>query len=156
MLPVPARALTRFVREEGIASTVAARLFADPASALFAAAGFNLRFDSRASFTSVHAKTSVLSATWRGLVLGLTTGMAGDPRQQGGAFILERQHGSGGGEWRQAWAHMDRHNADQAPLPVLLAAAGLDEAAIRRMYSGPLYRGDEAAAAVAVAAEHTA
>ena len=31
----------------------------------------------------MHAKTSVMSATWKGFSMGVRTGVQGDPRQQG-------------------------------------------------------------------------
>jgi len=147
VLPVPEWALMRYVADAKLSPDMARRLYCDPSGALFAAAGCNLRFDSRSKFTSPHAKTSVLAATWKGFALGVTTGMQGDPRQQGGCFILaRRESASAGGETvvvgsgaeavaagagtaavmpRTVWAHLDRHNADQVPIPVIMNAAGL-------------------------------
>jgi hypothetical protein len=139
ILPVPHWALAKYVRGEGasLPHEVKARLYCDPDAAAFDALGFNFKFDSRSTFTSIHAKTTVFQATVRGFVLGVTGGgMQGDPRQQGGAFVLERRAnaaaaggagaGKGGGEGELAcvWAHYDRHNADQVPIPVFLRAAG--------------------------------
>ncbi len=133
VLPVPLWSLQKFVATETKAGTMsaahAARLYCDPKAAAFAALGFNFKFDSRAKFTSIHAQTSVAGATWKGFVLGVTGGgTQGDPRQQGGAFVIGARAGAGeGGEAGPecVWAHYDRHNADQVPIPVLLAAAGL-------------------------------
>lgn len=102
---------------------MAARIFADPAAAIATVAKCNKRFDTRSTFTSPHAQTSVLGATLAGLALGLQTGPQGDPRQQGGAWVLNLE--DGGRRWSTRWAHRDRHNADQVPIPVLFAAAGL-------------------------------
>jgi hypothetical protein len=138
VLPVSGAHLARFVADTAAPPSVAARLFANPGASIAAAAGCTFRFDSRATFTSPHAQTSVLGATLRGLSLGLRTGPQGDPRQQGGAWVLELQQpppaGDGGGDsgdggggvarWTTVWVHRDRHNADQVPLPLLVAVAG--------------------------------
>jgi hypothetical protein len=135
VLPVTVPQLQRFVGRGSTPDRVAARLFCDPTSAAFAALGFNFKFDSRAEFTSIHAQTSVLGAVWKGLVAGIAGGgMQGDPRQQGGAFVIRAAGSRGRGRGKQAapacvWAHFDRHNADQVPIPVLLAAAGAPAAA---------------------------
>ncbi len=126
ILPVPLWSLQKYVRGEGssLPKEVAARIYCDPKAESFAALGFNFKFDSRSTFTSIHAKTTVFQATVRGFVLGVTGGgMQGDPRQQGGAFVIEAG-GEKGTELKCAWAHYDRHNADQVPIPVFLKAAG--------------------------------
>ena len=126
ILPVPLWAAQRFLEQELDKRALAASLYCDPGGVAFnALSTFNLRFDTRSTFTSPHAQTSVASATWKGLVLGLRSGTQGDPRQQGGAFVL-RVAKAGGFEC--AWAHIDRHNADQVPIPVLVRAAGLPDA----------------------------
>lgn len=146
VLPVPPASLARFVRESSCPPWVAERLFADPRAALAAAAACNKKFDSRSKFTSPHAQTTVLQATLRGLAIGLRTGPQGDPRQQGGSWVLEGVGGStaagGGGTdagaaaappapstaspagWVTTWGKRDRHNADQVPLPLLVHLAG--------------------------------
>ncbi len=132
---------------------MAAALYCDPPpAALFKALAFPLKFDSRARFTSIHAQTSVAAATWKGFLTGVQTGMQGDPRQQGGAVVLTARGARAGGEEEEegggiasdapastaalppllpavTWVHRDRHNADQALIPVLLAAAGAPEGA---------------------------
>ena len=128
-LPVPAKALQRFVKETQAPPFVAARLFADPAAAIAKAAACTLKFDSRATFTSPHAQTTVLQATWKGFAMGVRTGMQGDPRQQGGAWIIEEAANGGGDggappQWRTVWGKRDRHNADQTPLALLVHHAG--------------------------------
>lgn len=125
VLPVPVWALQRYAATELPAAHPLLRaLYCDPGGRAFAQLGvFNFRFDSRSTFDSPHAKTTVWQATWRGFLLGVQTGMQGDPRQQGGAFVIR------GGAC--AWAHLDRHNADQVPIPVLVRAAGAPDAAYR-------------------------
>jgi hypothetical protein len=157
VLPVPTWSLRRYVAEAKLLPDMARRICcvpADSGAAMFAACGCNLRFDSRSKFTSPHAKTSVLAATVKGFAMGVTGGMQGDPRQQGGCFILAgpgaaaaatldsdsaaaaAASGGAGGESapavpatpaavRTVWAHLDRHNADQVPIPAILSAAGL-------------------------------
>jgi hypothetical protein len=155
VLPVPAWSLRRYVADAKLSPDMARRICcvpADSGAAMFAACGCNLRFDSRSKFTSPHAKTSVLAATVKGFAMGVTGGMQGDPRQQGGCFILAgpgaaaatrdsdsaaavASGGAGGGcaydvsaapaAVRTVWAHLNRHNADQVPIPAILSAAGL-------------------------------
>ena len=141
VLPVPLWAAQRFVREELDGRALAASLYCDPGGAAFKALGsFTLRFDTRSTFTSPHAQTTVAQATWKGLVLGLRSGTQGDPRQQGGAFVLRGAAGAAGAGagagaagagaadgFECVWAHIDRHNADQVPIPVLVRAAGLPD-----------------------------
>jgi hypothetical protein len=126
VLPVPLWSLQRYLAQEKLLGTpAAAHIFCDPHAAAFKALGFTLKFDSRAKFTSIHAKTSVASATWKGFVLGVTGGgMQGDPRQQGGAFVIDGAAAAGP---TCVWSHWDRHNADQVPIPVLLEAAGVPQ-----------------------------
>jgi len=130
ILPVPLWAAQRFVRDELAGRPLATSLYCDPGGVTFRGLGsFNHRFDTRSTFTSPHAQTTVAQATWRGLVLGLRSGTQGDPRQQGGAFVLRGgAAGSAAGGVECVWAHLDRHNADQVPIPVLVRAAGLPDA----------------------------
>lgn len=153
VLPVPHWSLKKYVDAEKLPAALSDKLFC-ATSELFTAVGANFKFDSRAKFDSIHAQTSVLGATLKGFVLGVAGGgMQGDPRQQGAAFVL-RCHATSGAQqtsggvgaeavdgcghaeqpppiataaltWTTVWAHKDRHNADQVPIPVLLAAAGL-------------------------------
>lgn len=127
ILPVQPRHVARFVRDSSVPSHVALRIYSDASAALASASKCNKRFDTRSTFTSPHAQTTVLGATLAGLGLGLMTGPQGDPRQQGGAWVL--QLSDSGHCWRTLWAHRDRHNADQVPIPVLFAAAGLPSTA---------------------------
>ena len=153
VLPVPLWALQRFLAEEMKGHALAEALYCDPGGAAFHALGaFNKKFDTRSTFTSPHAQTTVAQATWKGLVLGLRSGTQGDPRQQGGAFVIRAGGGrgtaaggggggggGGGAEQQQQqqpsastlWAHIDRHNADQVPIMVLCRAAGLPDDAYR-------------------------
>lgn len=145
ILPVPLWSLQRYIRSENIAPAIAKFLYCDADAITFQLLRMNFSFDSRSSFTSIHAKTSVLQATWRGLVEGLQTGPQGDIRQQGGAFVLgadEIINGEAGGNAASTeadegphikclWAHYDRYNADQVQIPVLLMAAGLPHALYR-------------------------
>jgi hypothetical protein len=129
VLPVPLWALQKFAADAALPPAAARRLYADTTGALFAAAGCTVKFDSRSKFTSMHAQTTVAQATVRGFWLVVSGGgLQGDPRQQGGAWVLEATPrgggGGGGGEITTVWSHYDRHNADQVPIPVLLAAAG--------------------------------
>ena len=130
VLPVPLWALQRFLAEEMKGHALADALYCDPGGAAFHALGaFNKKFDTRSTFTSPHAQTTVAQATWKGLLLGLRSGTQGDPRQQGGAFVI-RAGGGRGAEQPPAstvWAHIDRHNADQVPIMVLCRAAGLPD-----------------------------
>ncbi len=145
VLPVPLWALQRFLNEEMRGHALADALYCDPGGAAFRALGaFNLKFDTRATFTSPHAQTTVAQATWKGLVLGLRFGTQGDPRQQGGVFVIGAGGGRGGSGGNGGddigagealggktpvtlWAHIDRHNADQVPIAVLCRAAGLPD-----------------------------
>ena len=158
ILPVPLWAAQRFVRDELAGRpALADALYCDPGGAVFRALGsFTLRFDTRSTFTSPHAQTTVAQATWRGLVLGLRSGTQGDPRQQGGAFVLRRRRDGGpevavagaavdgaavdgaavAGDVECVWAHIDRHNADQVPIPVLVRAAGLPDAVYKHPRPG--------------------
>jgi hypothetical protein len=98
VLPVPLWALQRFLGEEMKGHALADALYCDPGGAAFKALGsFNLKFDTRSTFTSPHAQTTVAQATWKGLVLGLRSGTQGDPRQQGGVFVIRAGVGAGGG-----------------------------------------------------------
>ena len=128
ILPVSGKDLARFIKEASIPASVALRLFADKDAAISKAANCNFRFDSRATFTSPHAQTSVLGATMKGFAIGLRTGTQGDPRQQGGAWILCKDPSSPSG-WATVWGHRDRHNADQTPLPLLFHLAGAPQEA---------------------------
>jgi hypothetical protein len=130
ILPVQLWAAQRFLLEELDGRALAASLYCDPDGVAFRALGrFNLKFDTRSTFTSPHAQTTVAQATWRGLVLGLRSGTQGDPRQQGGAFVLRGAPAEGAADcFECVWAHIDRHNADQVPIPVLVRAAGLPDA----------------------------
>ena len=122
ILPVPIWSLEGYIKDENITAPISSMLYCNPDSDLFRALHFNFCFDSRAPVRSIHAKTSVLGATWGGLLLGLRTGMQGDPRQQGGAFVVKKSIES---TWMCVWAHLDRFNADQVQIPVLLLAASL-------------------------------
>jgi hypothetical protein len=122
ILPVPIWSLEGYIRDEDIPASISVMLYCDPEADLFRALNFNFRFDSRAPTRSIHSKTSVFGATWGGLLLGLRTGMQGDPRQQGGSFVIRKSVAS---TWTCIWAHYDRFNADQVEIPVFLLAAGL-------------------------------
>ncbi len=124
LLPVPLWALQRFVREKLAASpALAACIFADEAAAAFSSFACPVKFASRKTRPdSIHAHTSVAAATLRGFAEGLRGGMQGDPRQLGLAAVVD------GGEVI-VWGHRDAFNADQVPIPVLIAAAGLPQAA---------------------------
>jgi hypothetical protein len=124
VLPVPLWALQRYVREQmGAHAAFAARIFADESAAAYKALSCPVKFaTAKLRPDSIHAHTSVATAAWRGLVEGLRGGMQGDPRQLGLAAIVD-------GGTRVVWAHRDAFNADQVPLPVLVAAAGLPPAA---------------------------
>ena len=135
ILPVPLWALQRIVAEEKIVPSISECIFCDPSSKSFEALKFNLKFDTRSVFTSIHAKTSVMQATWKGFSIGIRTGIQGDPRQQGGAFVIApvlpdgvAGHGVEDGDCLDSgylckWKHYDRHNSDQVEIPVLLRAA---------------------------------
>lgn len=120
VLPVPLWALQRYVRERlGGYAAFAARLYADEGAAAFRELSCPVKFASRKLRPdSIHAHTTVATAAWRGLVEGLRGGMQGDPRQLGLAAVID-------GGLRVAWAHRDAFNADQVPIPVLVAAAGV-------------------------------
>ena len=55
----------------------------------------------------------------KGFVKGVTEGVQGDPRQQGGSFIL------GPGKEKCGFVHFDRFNSDHATIPRLLEGAGI-------------------------------
>jgi len=130
VLPVPLWALQRYVREQlGAHAAFAARLFADEGAAAYKAFACPVKFATKKLRPdSIHAHTSVGAATWRGLLEGLRGGMQGDPRQLGLAAVVE-------GGARVVWAHRDAYNADQVPIPVLVAAAGLPAGVY--MHRGP-------------------
>jgi hypothetical protein len=122
VLPVPLWSLQRLA--ERVVPQLAAHLACDPTGAVFAALGCNFVFTTRKLRPdTIHAHTGVARAALGGLWEGLTGGMQGDPRQMGCAFVLDA-------EGSALWAHKDAFNADQVPIPVLLAAAGLEPAAL--------------------------
>jgi len=56
--------------------------------------------------------------------------MQGDPRQQGGCFIIStslKNEPTVHKEYKTLWCHYDRHNADQVPIPVLFAAGNISQ-----------------------------
>ena len=117
VLPVPLWSLQRLAQQ--VVPQLAAHLACDPSAAVFSALGCNFVFTTKKLRPdTIHAHTGVARATLSGLWGGLTSGMQGDPRQMGCAFVLD-------GEQRPLWQHKDAFNADQVPIPVLLAAAGL-------------------------------
>jgi len=124
VLPVPLWALQRFVKERlGASPALAARIFADERAEAFALLSCPVKFaTAKLRPDSIHAHTSVATAAWRGLLEGLRGGVQGDPRQLGLAAVIE-------GGTRVVWAHRDAFNADQVPIPVLIAAAGLPPSA---------------------------
>ncbi len=149
VLPVPLWALKKFAAVAALPPPAARRLFADTTGAVFAAAGCTVKFDSRSKFTSIHAQTTVAQATVRGFWLVVSGGgLQGDPRQQGGAWVLGA---GGGGEVTTVWSHYDRHNADQVPIPVLLAAAGAPASLYVHPRPAPAAAAPAAAAAAAAA-----
>jgi len=123
VLPVPLWALQRFAREQlRGAPELAACLFADEAAAAFSALGCPVVFATKKLRPdTIHNHHSVFSATLRGVAEGLRGGTQGDPRQLGLAAVLD--------DGRVVFAHRDAFNADQVPIPVLVAAAGLPPAA---------------------------
>ena len=142
VLPVPLWALQRYIRLEKTPPKIINMLYCDREAVTFQKLRLNLEFNSRSTFTSIHAKTSVLQATWKGLVEGLQTGPQGDIRQQGGAFVLgprcdteaeaaEDTPARSSRQYTCFWAHIDRHNADQVQIPALLMAAGLSHTLYR-------------------------
>lgn len=145
---MPLWALQRYVRTEKVSAQVESILYCDAAAMTFNLLHMNFVFDSRSTFSSIHAKTSVLQATWNGFLEGLQTGPQGDMRQQGGAFVLapssrediagsrdegalEQPLSSADIAFTCIWAHYDRHNADQVQIPALLMAAGLPHTVYR-------------------------
>lgn len=143
ILPVPLWALQRIIEEYNIPLIAAELIYCDPSSNSFQTLRFNLKFDTRSEFKSVHAKTSVWQATWKGFSIGVRTGVQGDPRQQGGAFVIvpilrpdvNSNEFSKKSEivpivsYSCVWKHYDRHNSDQVEIPVLLRAAGIEDVA---------------------------
>jgi len=131
VLPVPLWALQRYVRERlgALSPALAARVFCDERAAAFAALACPVKFaTAKLRPDSIHAHTGVAAAALRGLAEGLRGGMQGDPRQLGLAAVVE-------GGARVVWAHRDAYNADQVPIPVLVAAAGLPAGAY--VHRGP-------------------
>ena len=131
VLPVPLWSLKKFADDEiPLDHPLRDHLFCDPGGKTFKALGaFNLKFDTRTPKPGPHQHTSVLSATWKGFTLGVTSGMQGDPRQQGGSYVLHRdsQTDPDTRNVSTVWTHIDRFNADQVPLPILVKAAGLPD-----------------------------
>ena len=123
VLPVPLWALQRFV-EKSLKNSpeLAASIFADERAAAAAALDCTKKFTTaKLKPDTIHAHTSVTRAALWGIGEGIAGGGAqGDPRQMGGAWVLNEK-----GE--AVWAHKDQFNADQVPLPALMAAAGLPE-----------------------------
>jgi hypothetical protein len=127
VLPVPLWALQRYARERLAASpALAACVFADERALAFKALACPVKFASKKLRPdSIHAHTTVARAAWKGFLEGLRGGTQGDPRQLGLSVVLQAAPGGS----RVLWAHRDAFNADQVPLPVLVAAAGLPPAA---------------------------
>lgn len=98
-------------------------MYSDPSRELYVALNFNFVFDSKLEYrvASRHVRTSVPMAWIKGFVKGVTEGVQGDPRQQGGAFVL------GPGKNECSFAHFDRFNADHAGIPTLLEGAGITD-----------------------------
>ncbi len=119
VLPVPLWARQRFATESLVAFPDLIRaLYCDPTGTCFRVLGCNLQFaTTKLRPNSIHDRTSVLAATMKGIAEGLRGGPQGDPRQQGGCFVVEGE--------ALVWAHLDTYNADQVPIPVLVAASGL-------------------------------
>ena len=118
LLPVPLWSLQKFVKApEG--ELLKSFVFCDPRSAVFKSLACNFVFTTKKLRPdTIHAHTGVLKAAWTGVVEGVVGGMQGDPRQMGGAFVFR--------EGKAVWQHKDAFNADQVPIPVLFAAAGVD------------------------------
>lgn len=131
ILPVPQWALANYL--EGNAATLgpdaAARIFADPSSALFQTCGFTLSFDSRKPKENMHHRTSVAASAVKGFLLGVKSlGTQGDPRQQGGVVVLERLEPAGGSAAAAASASAV-DTAEPAATVAPAAAAGTGGAA---------------------------
>ncbi len=98
-------------------------MYSDPSRALYSALNMNFVFDSKMEWKveSRHVRTSVPMAWVKGFYKGVTEGIQGDPRQQGGAFVL------GPEKEECSFVHFDRFNADHATIPRLLEAAGIKD-----------------------------
>ncbi|KAI9010704.1 hypothetical protein DFJ74DRAFT_710939 [Hyaloraphidium curvatum] len=117
--PAPAWAVRKFVASTGFSLP----MYSDPSRELYKALDFNFVFDSKLEWkvASRHVRTTVPAAWALGFFKGVTEGVQGDPRQQGGAFVL------GPGKRECSFVHFDRFNADHAPIPVLLEAVGIKD-----------------------------
>jgi hypothetical protein len=81
----------------------------------------------------MHDRRTVLGNTLYGFSVGITSGIIGDPRQNGGTFVFRRKEENdkildkttAECKIECIFAHVDRVNADLVPIPVLLAAANL-------------------------------
>ncbi|KXS13176.1 hypothetical protein M427DRAFT_383502 [Gonapodya prolifera JEL478] len=117
--PAPPRAVRRFVQQSSLSIPV----FSDAPRSLYTALNMNFRFDSKLEYrvSSRHVRTTVPEAWVKGFVKGVTEGLQGDPRQQGGSFVL------GPALRTCTFAHFDRFNADHVPIPDLLTAVGIPD-----------------------------
>ncbi len=118
-------------------------LYADDDGSVFKELGlFTVKFDSRQLRYTMHDRRTVLGNTLYGFSVGVTSGIIGDPRQNGGTFVFLRKNNvdnktesTGNNDeskmtpsselFECSYAHLDRVNADLVPIPVLLAAAKL-------------------------------
>ncbi|KAJ3341446.1 Thioredoxin-like protein aaed1 [Gonapodya sp. JEL0774] len=116
--PAPAWAVRRFIKE----TRLSLPMYSNPTRSLYTALNMNFRFDSKLEYrvASPHVRTTVPAAWIKGFAMGVAGGgTQGDPRQQGGAFVL------GPGLRECSFVHFDRFNADHATVPTLLEAAGI-------------------------------
>jgi len=122
LTPAPVWAVQRFVDEINFKLPI----YSDPTKSLYKALNMNLKFDSKLEWrvASKHVRTSVPVAWIKGFYKGVTEGLQGDPRQQGGTFIL-------GPAQECSFVHYDAFNADHVAIPALLEAAGLPSLAFQ-------------------------
>jgi hypothetical protein len=134
ILPVKHKHLQRLLDEDFKGHPLETILYADDDGSVFKELGlFTVKFDSRQLRYTMHDRRTVLGNTLYGFSVGITSGIIGDPRQNGGTFVFRRKEENdkildkttAECKIECIFAHVDRVNADLVPIPVLLAAANL-------------------------------
>ena len=143
VLPVKHKHIRRLLEEDFKGHPLESVLYADDDGSVFKELGlFTVKFDSRQLRFTMHDRRTVLGNTLYGFSVGVTSGIIGDPRQNGGTFVFRRKDSKTDDKTTEepfecSYAHLDRVNADLVPIPVLLSAAKLPS----EMYKHPMDKG---------------